>query len=52
MLSGGLTPRNISKAIRVTGIKAVDVSSGVEKIKGVKEASLIEAFIKAAANAA
>ena len=30
MLSGGLTPENVADAIRQTGAKLVDVSSGVE----------------------
>lgn len=48
MLSGGLDPENVAEAIRVTGAEAVDVSSGVETAPGVKDAALIEKFIKAA----
>jgi phosphoribosylanthranilate isomerase len=48
MLAGGLTPNNISRAIRETGASAVDVSSGVESRKGVKDPALIRAFIAAA----
>lgn len=48
MLSGGLTPDNVGEAIRVTGAKTVDVSSGVETAPGRKSPGLIEAFIKAA----
>ncbi|MBZ6077494.1 phosphoribosylanthranilate isomerase [Microvirga puerhi] len=48
MLSGGLTSDNVAEAIRLTGAKAVDVSSGVESAPGIKDPARIEAFIKAA----
>ncbi|MCB8819480.1 phosphoribosylanthranilate isomerase [Microvirga rosea] len=48
MLSGGLTSDNVAEAIRLTGARAVDVSSGVESAPGIKDPSRIEAFIKAA----
>jgi phosphoribosylanthranilate isomerase len=47
MLSGGLDPANVAEAIRLTGPKAVDVSSGVESAPGVKDPAKIEAFIRA-----
>ena len=51
MLAGGLTPDNIATAIRETGADAVDVSSGVESRKGVKDPGLIRTFIAAAKGA-
>jgi phosphoribosylanthranilate isomerase len=48
MLSGGLTPENVATAIRLTGARAVDVSSGVERRPGEKDPARIEAFVKAA----
>lgn len=47
ILAGGLTPSNIAQAIRVTSARAVDVSSGVERARGVKDGALVEAFIRA-----
>lgn len=51
MLAGGLTPDNVAEAIRVSGAPAVDVSSGVERAKGVKDPALIRAFVAAAKGA-
>ena len=51
MLAGGLTPENVGVAIRMTGAEAVDVSSGVEMSKGVKDPARITAFIAAARHA-
>ena len=47
MLSGGLTPENVVEAITQTGAQMVDVSSGVESERGVKDLGKIEAFLDA-----
>lgn len=51
MLSGGLDGDNVAAAIALTGVRAVDVSSGVERRPGDKDPARIEAFIKAARGA-
>ncbi len=51
LLSGGLDPSNVADAIRQSGVSAVDVSSGVERDKGVKDSDLIRAFMAAAKGA-
>jgi len=48
LLAGGLTPGNVAEAIALSGAPGVDVSSGVERARGVKDAGLIAAFVAAA----
>ncbi len=48
MLAGGLNAENVAEAIRLTGARQVDVSSGVESAPGVKDVGEIAAFIAAA----
>lgn len=47
MLAGGLTAENVVQAVRLTGAKQVDVSSGVESAPGVKDPAKIRAFLAA-----
>jgi len=48
MLAGGLTAENVAAAVRLTGVRQVDVASGVESAPGVKDPAKVTAFIAAA----
>lgn len=49
LLSGGLTAGNLEEAVRVSGARMVDVSSGVERSRGQKDPALVRAFLEKAA---
>jgi len=51
VLSGGLTKGNVGGAVRRVRPWAVDVSSGVESAKGIKDAAKIAAFVAEVRNA-
>ena len=41
-LSGGLNSDNLDEALKITGAKMVDISSGIEKSRGQKSSELIQ----------
>jgi phosphoribosylanthranilate isomerase len=51
LLAGGLNPENITQAIATSGVRAVDVSSGVESAPGIKDKDKVCRFILAARKA-
>jgi len=48
MLSGGLNVDNLAEAVRISGARVVDVSSGVESEPGRKDTAKLRAFVAAA----
>lgn len=46
VLAGGLSPTNISRAIADTGIRSLDVNSGIESAAGIKDSEKMRAVMR------
>jgi phosphoribosylanthranilate isomerase len=51
VLAGGLTPENVTEAIRLVRPYGIDVSGGVEQSKGIKDAVKLAAFMRGVSDA-
>ena len=51
MLAGGLNAKNVREALKILSPDAIDVSSGVESVRGVKDPGEIRAFLNLAKSA-
>jgi phosphoribosylanthranilate isomerase len=51
LVAGGINPRNVGEALRISGAWGVDVSSGVELSPGIKDETLLRALFAAAGQA-
>ncbi len=47
MLAGGLNADNVAEAVALTGVRQIDLASGVESAPGVKDVDMIRAFMAA-----
>jgi len=45
MLAGGLNPNNVASAVKLSGARQVDVSSGIETAPGKNNAELMSEFV-------
>ena len=50
LLAGGINLSNVSRAIKITKTKGLDISSGVEISRGIKSPRLIKSFVKKCRN--
>ena len=50
MLAGGLNINNIEQAVKISNPPAIDISSGVEISKGIKDPEMITNFISKCRN--
>ena len=50
LLAGGINLSNVSRAVKITKTKGLDISSGVEISKGIKSTRLIKSFVKKCRN--